>query len=360
MIPSVSTRLVKLGAVLEVEAGIGRLLHLEDAAYTTAGATVVADRAAALSRADIVLTLHRPPLEDIARMKKGTLLIGYLEPLTNFDTVRALAEAGVAAVGMELIPRTTIAQSMDALSSQASLAGYAAVMLAATRLNRILPMMMTPAGTLSPARVFIIGAGVTGLQAIATAKRLGARVEAFDTRPVVEEQVKSLGARFIRVDLGETGQTAGGYARELTPEQLEKQQVAMATACAQADIVITTAQVFGRKAPCILTAEIVRGMKPGSLIVDMATETGGNVEGSVRGGETVIHGVTILGPVNLPGTVPMHASQMVASNLTNFIEHFWNRESKSFEMRMDDEILQSALVTCDGVVVNPLVKERMG
>ena len=360
MLPALAGKLVKLGAAVEIEPGLGRPLHLEDAAFTAAGATVAASRAEGLARADLVLMLNKPVPADIAGMRKGAVLAAYLDPLTDFDTVRALAFAGLSAVSMELIPRTTIAQKMDALSSQASLAGYAAVLLAAGRLNRILPMMMTPAGTLSPAKFFIIGAGVAGLQAIATAKRLGARVEAFDTRPVVEDQVKSLGAKFLKVDLGETGQTAGGYAKELTPEQLEKQRAAMAQACAQADVVITTAQVFGRKAPRILTAEMVAGMKPGSLIVDMAVETGGNVEGSVAGRDVVINGVTLIGQTNLAGTVPMHASQMYASNVANFVEHFWSKERKAFDLNREDEIMKGALVTHDGAVVHNLVKERMG
>ena len=360
MLPALAAKLVKLGATVEIESGLGWSLHIEDAAYTAVGASVASSRAQGLAQADLVLKLHKPDLGEIAGLRKGALLVSYLDPFTDPVTIKALAAAGIDAVSMELIPRTTIAQKMDALSSQASLAGYAAVVLASHKLNRIIPMMMTPAGTLSPAKFFIIGAGVAGLQAIATAKRLGARVDAFDTRPVVEEQVKSLGAKFIKVDLGETGQTVGGYARELTPGQLEKQREAMAQACAQADVVITTAQVFGRRAPRILTAAMVAGMKPGSLIVDMAVETGGNVEGSVAGREVVVNGVTILGQTNLAGTVPLHASQMYASNLVNFVEHFWSKEQKAFVPRMDDEILKGALVTKDGAIVHSLVKERIG
>ena len=235
----------------------------------------------------MVLRRHKPAPDEIRRLKDGSIHVSYLDPFHEKQLVQALAEHGVSALSMEMIPRTTLAQKMDALSSQASLAGYAAVVLAAERLTRIFPMMMTPAGTIQPARVFIIGAGVAGLQAIATARRLGARVEAFDTRPAVEEQVRSLGARFVEVDLGETGQTKDGYARELTPQQLQKQRDAMAKVCAQSDVVITTAQVFGRKAPLIVTREMIDGMKPGSIDVDMAVESGGNVEGSLRGDEIV-------------------------------------------------------------------------
>jgi NAD(P) transhydrogenase subunit alpha len=213
-------------------------------------------------------------------------------------------------------------------------------------------MMMTPAGTIQPARVFIIGAGVAGLQAIATAKRLGARVDAFDTRPVVAEQVRSLGARFVEVDLGETGQTKDGYARELTAEQLQKQRDAMAKVCSQADVVITTAQVFGRKAPVIVTKEMIAGMKPGSLVVDMAIEGGGNVEGSILGQETMINGVKIIGLDNLPGHVSVHASQMYSANLTSLIDHFWNTENKHFNLKLDDDIIKSSLVTHDHQVTS--------
>jgi NAD(P) transhydrogenase subunit alpha len=251
---------------------------------------------------------------------------------------------------MEMIPRSTIAQKMDSLSSQANLGGYVAVVMASNRLDRIPPMMSTPSGTIAPAKVFIIGVGVAGLQAIATAKRLGAVVEAFDTRPVVEEQVKSLGAKFVKVDLGDTGQTAQGYAKELTAEQLEKQREVMAQHCAQADIVITTAQVFGRKAPLIVTTAMVQGMKPGSVVVDMAVESGANVECSKLGEEVLVNDVRILGHANLPGRVPRVASEMYSNNLGNLIEHFWDRDAKTFKLDPANEILKQCLVTHGGVV----------
>jgi NAD(P) transhydrogenase subunit alpha len=285
--------------------------------------------------------------------------VSTLEPFTQPETVRKLAEQKVSAICMEMIPRTTIAQKMDALSSQANLAGYVSVLVAIHEMKQIVPMMMTPAGTLPPARFFVIGAGVAGLQAIATAKRLGARVEAFDTRPVVQEQVESLGARFLKVDMGETGQTEGGYAKQLTEEQLEKQRQAMAKACAQADVVITTAQVFGRKAPMIITADMVKGMKPGSLIVDMAVESGGNVQGSVLNEIVDVNGVRIIGFGNLAGRVPLHASQMYGANLVNFVEHFWDAEAKAFNLNRDDEIIEGSLVACDGEILNEMIKERM-
>ena len=261
---------------------------------------------------------------------------------------------------MEMIPRSTIAQKFDAMSSQANLAGYVAVLMAAEKLNKIFPMMTTPAGTISPSRVFIIGAGVAGLQAIATARRLGARVEAFDTRPVVEEQVKSLGARFVKVDLGETGETKDGYSKELTSEQLEKQREVMAKQCSLSDVVITTAQVFGRKAPTILTEDMVEGMKPGSIVVDMAVESGGNVECSRIDEEVDVNGVCVLGYSRLASRVPVHASQVYSNNLTSFIEHFWDSENKTLKLDPGDEIVQGCLITRGGEICNTLLKERYG
>ena len=224
-------------------------------------------------------------------------------------------------------------------------------------LNKIPPLMMTPAGTITPSRVFIIGAGVAGLQAIATAKRLGARVEAFDTRPVVEEQVHSLGAKFVKIDLGETGQTKDGYAKELTPQQLVKQREGMKKVCAASDIVITTAQLFGRKAPVIVTKDMVAAMKPGSVIVDMAVESGGNVEGSTLDAEVEVNGVRIIGLGNLPGHVAVHASQMYSSNLTNLLESYWDAEQKTFKLNPEDEIIKGCLITHGGQIVNETIKK---
>lgn len=358
--PATTEKLVKLGAEVLVESGLGRHLHFTDADYTAKGARVFTDRAAALADADLVLRLRPPTADDAARARKGSVHIGYLEPFGNKPVIESFARAGATALAVELIPRTTIAQKMDALSSQASLGGYVAVLLAAERLNKIFPMMMTPAGTITPARVFIIGAGVAGLQAIATAKRLGARVEAFDTRPVVKEQVQSLGAKFVEVDLGETGQTKDGYAKALTEEQLAKQRAAMARHCAEADVVITTAQVFGRKAPVIVTADMVQGMKPGSVVVDMAVETGGNVEGSELDQEKDVNGVTLIGLGNLPGRVPVAATQMYASNLGNLVEHFWDKKEKVFRLNLEDEILKGCTVTHGGAVVHDGVRKALG
>ncbi len=271
-----------------------------------------------------------------------------------------MAEAGLSVISMEMVPRVTRAQKMDALTSQASLAGYVAAILAASHLDGIFPMMMTAAGTITPARVFVIGAGVAGLQAIATAKRLGARVEAYDTRPVVEEQVRSLGARFLKIDLGETGQTKEGYARALTEEQVRRQREAMMRSCAQADVVITAAQVFGRKAPVLVTAEMLRAMRNGSVVVDMAVENGGNVEGARFNEITRVGGVQLIGLANLPGRVPVHASQMYSANLAALLEAFWRPDERRVALDLEDEILRSCLLAHGGKIVNPTVAALPG
>ena len=259
---------------------------------------------------------------------------------------------------MELIPRTTRAQKMDALSSQANLGGYAAVLIASNILSKSFPMMMTAAGTISPSKVFVVGVGVAGLQAIATAKRLGAKVEAFDTRPVVEEQVKSLGARFVKIDIGETEETAQGYAKELSAEQINLQRAGMKKVCSSSDVIITTAQVFGRKAPVIITSDMIEDMQPGSVIVDMAVGTGGNVEGSIPDENLELNGITIVGNTNLPGEVAIHASQVYSANIFNLIDEFWDQKNSILEITTSDEILSGCLVTHKGEFVNSIVKER--
>ncbi|MFP4171369.1 MAG: Re/Si-specific NAD(P)(+) transhydrogenase subunit alpha [Candidatus Hydrogenedentota bacterium] len=357
IIPETVRNLVKKGAECVVEQGLGELAGHADGAYEEAGAAVTTDRASALGEADLVLRLRKPPAEEIPQMKRGAIHISFLDPFNEPELVDAFVEQGISAISMEMIPRTTLAQKMDALSSQANLAGYVAVILAAEQSDKIFPMMMTPAGTIAPSRVFVIGAGVAGLQAIATARRLGARVEAFDTRPAVEGEVASLGAKFIKADLGETGQTEQGYAKELTPEQQEKQRQAMAKVCAHSDVVITTAQLFGKKAPVIITDAILQDMKPGAVVVDLAVETGGNVEGSRLGEEAVIHGVRVLGYGNLPGRVPVHASQMYSANLANLIGSYWDDENKRFVLDREDEIIQGCLITHEGELVNERIRQ---
>ena len=354
MLPPSVQKLVKLGASVFVEFDLGNVLCLSNDAYAKVGADVI-DRRTGLSSADMVLRLRKPPLADVALMKPGAIQIGLLDPFNSPDLIQALAARSVSAVSLEMLPRTTLAQKMDVLSSQANLAGYVAVILAASRSPKIFPMMSTPSGTIAPARVLVVGAGVAGLQAIATARRLGAVVEAFDTRPVVEEQVKSLGARFVKIDLGDTGQTKDGYAKALTPAQLELQRKALARHCSNSDIVITTAQVFGRPAPVILTNDMIVGMSPGSIVIDMAVETGGNVEGSRLDEEVEVKGVRLIGLGNLPGRVASDASQMYSNNLFNFVEHFWNKTESRLDLRREDELIQGCLVTHGGEIVHPLL-----
>lgn len=356
VIPDSVKRFTDQGAQVLIEAGMGAGILIEDSAYEAVGATITSDRSDLLAKSDIILRIRKPDLAEVPQLKKGSIHISFLDPFNEHDLVDAFSAAEVTSISMEMIPRTTRAQKMDALSSQASLAGYAMVILAAERLDKILPMMMTPAGTISPSRVFIIGAGVAGLQAIATAKRLGARVEAFDTRPIVKEQVESLGGKFVEIDLGDTGQTAGGYANALTDEQVKLQLEGQKKICAQSDIVITTAQLFGRPAPTVVTKEMLEAMKPGSVVVDLAVESGGNVEGSVAGEEIEINGVKVIGLANMPGQVANNASHMYSANLHNLVLEFWNKESKQFDLNMDDEIIKGCVITHDGELVNEMIK----
>ena len=356
LIPDSIKKLARAGFSIHVQDGCGNESGYSNEDYTEAGATVSSDREAMLRSSDIILRVRKPDASEVNLLKSGAVHISYLDPYNEPELVDSMAQQGVSAISMEMIPRTTRAQKMDALSSQANLAGYVMVMLAAQKIDRIVPMMMTPAGTLSPAKVFVIGAGVAGLQAIATAKRLGGRVEAFDTRPVVAEQVQSLGAKFVEIDLGETGQTEDGYAKELTSEQLALQKEGMKKIISGADIVITTAQVFGRPAPRIVTADMVKAMKPGGVIVDMAVESGGNVEGS-KADETVIEeGVSIVGVSNLPSNVSKDASQMYSSNLFNLLTEYWNEEEKKLELDLEDDILKGCVLSHGGSIVNETIK----
>lgn len=360
LIPDSVKKLTRAGMSVTIESGSGLQAGHSDADYQEAGATVSSDRDALLASGDMVLRVRKPAIEEVSKLKKGSIHVSYLDPYNEHELVDALAAQGVTAISMEMIPRTTRAQKMDALSSQANLAGYVMVIMAAQKLDRILPMMMTPAGTLSPSKVFVIGAGVAGLQAIATAKRLGARVDAFDTRPVVAEQVQSLGGKFVEIDLGETGQTKDGYAQELTPEQLEMQRLGMKDVISESDIVITTAQLFGRPAPRIITADMVEAMKPGGIIVDMAVDSGGNVEGSKPDETVVIGGVSIIGVSNLPSEVSRDASQMYSSNLFNLVTEYWDGEGKAFNLDLEDDILQGCVITHDGSIVNETIKNIRG
>ncbi len=356
IVPDTVKKLVKLGAEVGIEPGMGWSCGYSDDQYLEVGAKVM-PRGEGLKNADIVLRLRKPLIEEIKLMKKGSLHVSHLEPFFDFAIQDEFIKYEINAISMEMIPRTTLAQKMDALSSQSNLAGYVSVMVAANRLPMVFPMMMTPAGTLKPIRAFIIGCGVAGLQAIATAKRLGARVEAFDTRPVVEEQVLSLGAKFLKIDIGSTGQTKDGYALELTEEQKQKQREGMKKAVSQSDVVITTAQVFGKKAPLLVTNDMIKAMRPGSVIIDLAAETGGNVEGSKPGEEVIIDNVVVIGAENFPARVAVHASQMYSANLGNLVEHFWNKETKSFNYNLDDEILKGCLIIYEGKLRNELIQK---
>lgn len=356
LVPATVKKLVSAGFEVVIQTASGVAAGYPDAAYADAGARISDDRDGLLRGADIVLRVRKPDAAEVGLLKSGAVHVSFLDPFNEKALVERLAAQGVTAISMEMIPRTTRAQKMDALSSQANLAGYVTVIQAAFHSPKILPMMMTPAGTIAPAKVFVIGAGVAGLQAIATAKRLGARVEAFDTRPVVAEQVQSLGAKFVEIDLGETGQTDQGYARELTPEQIEKQKAGQKKIISQSDVVITTAQVFGRPAPKIVSADMVEAMQPGSVVVDMAVETGGNVEGSKLDEIVDIGGVKIIGQGNLPSEVARNASDMYSSNLFNLIDEFWDPDDKRLDLDPEDEIVRGCVITRDGVIVNETIK----
>jgi len=365
VIPAVVPSLTKAGLEVLVEAGAGTAAGFLDAEFQEKGAQIATSRSELFAKADIILQVRAPganPVrgqEDISAFRNGQVVIGYQEPLSELDVVKDLAKKGVTALAMELMPRITRAQSMDSLSSMATIAGYRSVLLAAETLPRLFPMLMTAAGTLAPAKVFVIGVGVAGLQAIATARRLGGVVEAYDIRPAVADQVRSLGAKFVEFDL-ETGKAEdkGGYAKEQSEEFLRKQQEEMAKTIAANDVVITTAAVPGKKAPILVTAEMVKGMAPGSVIVDIAAERGGNCE-LTQPGETVhVGGVTILGPLNMASDTPAHASQMYAKNITTFLLAMVTEGQ--LKLDLEDEVVTGTLMCQDGEVVHPRIRELLG
>lgn len=365
LIPAGVTTLKKMNVAVHVESGAGEAAGFTDAAYKDVGATIVAARKDVLSAADILLQvrgLGANPNEgkaDLSIVKKEQLQIGFNEPLTAKDEIAALAKAGVSAFAMELVPRITRAQSMDALSSMANLAGYKAVLLAADYLPKLFPMMMTAAGTLVPAKVFILGAGVAGLQAIATARRLGAVVTAYDVRPAVKEQVESLGARFAEMELeSDTAEDKGGYAKEMGEEFYRKQREFMTGILAETDVVITTAAIPGKKAPILVTEDMVKAMPPRSVIIDLAAERGGNCELTEADKVLDKYGVTIVGTTNLPSSVAYHASQAYSKNLTNLMA-LMVKEGE-LVVDMEDEIIADSLITRGGDVVNARVKEALG
>ncbi|GEA07934.1 NAD(P) transhydrogenase subunit alpha [Alteromonas sp. KUL42] len=348
-------KLVKKGIEVYIEKGAGLLSHYKDEDFAKAGANIVADITEIAKQVDILACVNTPRESIVEKLPAGTVVIGHLDPFFNEALVTKLAKANLTALSVEMIPRTSRAQKMDALSSQASLAGYAMVMKAADTLPSILPMMMTPSGTIKPAKVFIIGAGVAGLQAIATAKRLGANVLAYDTRPVVAEQVESLGGKFLNVDIGETGQTKDGYAKELSDEQKALLAQAQKEAIASSDIVITTAQLFGRKPPVLISKETLASMKPGSVVVDMAAVSGGNVEGSKPGETVVLNNVTIIGDGFWSEGVSRAATDMYANNIYNLLDEFVKNEPIEFELTFEDDILNGAVITHGGKIRNDML-----
>jgi NAD(P) transhydrogenase subunit alpha len=354
LVPESVARLTKAGNDVLVERGAGSASYHGDDTYTAAGARIVADSSAVYAEAELIAKVQRPVTDEVGRLREGQIIVGFLQPLTNAELVRALASRRVTAFAMEAIPRVTRAQPMDALSSQANIGGYKAVIIAADKLPKYLPMLTTAAGTIAPARCLVLGAGVAGLQAIATARRLGAIVEAFDTRPVVKEQVQSLGARFLQIELGESAEAAGGYAKELSEEAHRKEQELIGKHVKDADIVVTTAAIPGRRAPVLITADMVRSMKPGSVVVDLAAETGGNCELTEPGKTIETNGVTIVGETNLPSTLAFHASQLYSRNVTSLLG-LLIKEGR-FEPDWNDEIVKGCLITRDGEVVHPGAK----
>ena len=355
LVPALVPKLTKAGLSVAIEPGAGLAAGFPDSEYEAKGARLEAD---ALAAADVILKVQPPNLHEIERMKPGSVLIGFLQPYGNGPGIKALAARPATAFSMELMPRITRAQPMDALSAMSTITGYKAVLLAASRAPKFFPLLMTAAGTVTPARVFVIGAGVAGLQAIGTARRLGAVVEAYDTRPAVKEQVESLGGRFAELELGTAdAEEKSGYAKGQSEEFYRKQQEMMFKYVTAADAVITTALVPGQRAPVLITAEMVEGMRPGSIIVDLAAEQGGNCALTEADREVERHGVTILGPVNLASTLPYHASEMYARTVTNYLGHLL--KDGSIRLDLEDELTRGPLVTHQGEIRNEAVKARL-
>ncbi len=357
LIPDVVARLVKQGLEIAVEAGAGEGSFFSNDAYEAAGAKIIYDAATLWREADILLKVGIPKDHEINQLREGSVLISFLRPLAQPEVVQQLANQKVTAFSMELIPRTSRAQSMDALSSQAGVAGYKAVLIAAAALPKFFPMLTTAAGTIKPAKVFVMGAGVAGLQAIATARRLGAVVEAFDIRPAVKEEVQSLGAKFIEVTLDEDTVASGGYAKEISEASKQRTQEVLTEHVKNADVVITTAQVPGKKAPLLVTEEMVAQMAPGSVIVDLAAEQGGNCAGTEPGKDVVRHGVTIIGPINLPSSMPVHASQMYAKNISTLLQYLV--KEGQLQLNFEDDIIGSTCITHGGEILNQRVKDAL-
>ena len=356
IVPETVKRLAAKKIEVSVESGAGVESRVSDDEYRAVGATIEASSEPLFAAADVVVRLRIPTIEEIGRLKEGSALVSPLYPLINGDLVKALAARKITSIAVDMIPRTTVAQMMDVLSSQATASGYYAVLMAATELPRFFPMLMTAAGTIAPARVLVLGAGVAGLQAIGTARRLGAVVEAFDVRKVVKEQVESLGAKFVVVESADA-QTAGGYAKEASAEDKVKQAEAIARHVKTADVVIATALIPGMRAPILVTEEMVKTMKPGSVIVDLAAEQQGNCALTEPGQTVVKHGVTIMGTLNLPSRLAMHASQMYSRNMEKLLLHLAKEGALTLDMK--EEITAGCVITKDGEVVNARVKEKL-
>ena len=365
LIPQIAAQLVKMGHGIQVQAGAGYAAGYPDEEYQERGATIIKERKGLFKEAEIVFQVNGLGLNptkgkaDLKLMKQGQIVIAMLDPLWACESMETYAQQGVTTFALELIPRITRAQSMDILSSMATVAGYKAVLLGANQLDKMFPMLMTAAGSLAPAKVLVIGAGVAGLQAIATAKRLGAVVSGYDIRPVVREQVESLGAKFVELDLRTEGsEDEGGYAKAQDEAFYTRQRELMGDVIAEHDLVISTAAIPGRKSPVLITKEMVQKMRPGSVIVDIAAERGGNCE-LTRLDETVeVNGITILGPGNLASSIPYHASQMYAKNIATFFKNLFNKEGE-FDLNLDDEVIAETLITRDGKIVNKRVQEAL-
>lgn len=361
LIPDSVAQLAKKGVEVLVETGAGAGSSFLDEAYEKAGATIIPDAPSLYAQSDMILKVQRPVMNEqvgkheLAMMKPGTVLITFFAPLVNHDLVRALAQGGITSFSMDAIPRTTRAQSMDALSSMSTVAGYKAVLMAADSIGKFFPLLMTAAGTVPPTKVFVLGAGVAGLMAIATARRLGAVVEAFDVRPAVKEQVESLGAKFVEMPITEQTETKGGYATQLSEEAHKREVELLHKHVKDSDVVITTALIPGRPAPELVTEEMVRDMKPGSVIIDLAAENGGNCALTEPGCDFSRHNVRIIGPLNVPATMPIHSSQLYAKNVSNLLGLMLTKDGQ-FNLNMDDDIVAGTLITHDGEIKHAGVK----
>lgn len=358
-VPETVSKMTKAGMQVIVEAGAGNAAFISDRELEAAGATIAPSAQALLSEADVLLKVNKPTTDEIGQMKEGAILISFLQPFASPEIIKKLAERKITALSMEMVPRITRAQRIDALSTMSTVAGYKVVLMAANACGRFFPMLSTAAGTIQPARAIIIGAGVAGLQAIATAKRLGAVVTAFDVRPAAGEQVKSLGAEFVSLEVPhEQAEDVGGYAKELPQEFYKKEQELIRKHSKEADIIITTALIPGKRAPILITEDMVKEMKPGSVIVDMSVEQGGNCALSELGKEVIKHGVTLIGLLNIPSTMPVHASLLYARNILAFL-NLISPDGKSAKIDLSDDIIKGSLITHNGQIVHSAIKEAV-